>query len=221
MALYGNKLYKPYRPLYPTPEEIPLETTCVTIALPQNPAFIGLWIAVMLFLCDPENFVEFEDGISRETTAEIFQDALFDALTLETISCPVNMPAPYWDTKTDIDDELPSDEQPWYGFIEDFLAPIDELNFVENAAVWAITGFVAYAAGPGAAIFFRTVARRFVLAVQVDDVGEVIRVVVDAVNYNIDTSGHSAGDIINLDIPVTDDEIETHDIYVINTGVPE
>lgn len=220
MSIYGNKLYKPYMPLFPTPTDIPLQSTCVTISIPQNPAFIGLWIGVLLFLCDPENFVQFEDGISRETTAEIFHDALLNALTLEEISCPYIVPAPYWDEETTADDEAESDVQTWYGVIEDFLAPIDDLDFIENAAVWGITGFVAYAAGPGAAIFFRTVARRFVLAVQVDDVGEIIRVVVDAVNYNIDTTGHSAGDIIELEIPVTDDELATHDIYVINTGVP-
>jgi len=218
--VYGDKIYKPYRPLIPTPTDIPLETTCVTIALPESPAFIGLWIGVLLVLCDPANFVQFDGGISPETTAEIFRDALLDALTLEEIACPYLVPAPYWDEESTADDQAESDVQVWYGVIEDFLAPIDELNFVENAAVWAITGFVAYAAGPGAAIFFRTVARRFVIAVQVDDVGEVIRVVVDAVNYNIDTAGSSAGDIIELEIPVTDDELETHDIYVINTGVP-
>jgi len=218
--VYGDKLYKPYKPFYPTPTDIPFETTCVTIAIPENPAFIGLWIGVLLTLCDPDNFVQFDGGISPETTAEIFRDALLDALTLEEISCPYMIPAPYWDEATTADDEAPSDDQMWYGVITDFLAPIDELDFVENAAVWAITAFVAYAAGPGAAIFFRTVARRFVLAVQVDDVGEVIRVIVDAAEYGIDTSGHSAGDIIELAIDVTDPEIEEHEIYVINTGVP-
>jgi len=219
--MYGDKIYKPYRPLFPTPDDIPLETTCVTIALPESPAFIGLWIGVLLALIEPENFVQFDGGLSRETTAEIFRNALFDALTEETIACPVMMPTPYWDEETTVDDEAPSDTQVWYGVIEDFLAPIDELDFVENAAVWAITGFVAYSAGIGAAIFFRTVARRFVLAIQVHDVGEVIRVVVDSVNYNIDTAGKSAGDIVELEIPVTDPDLETHDIYVINTGVPE
>jgi len=219
--MYGDKIYKPYRPLFPTPEEIPLDTTCVTIALPESPEWIGLWIGVLLALIEPENFVQFDGGLSRETTAEIFRAALFDALTEEAISCPVTMPTPYWDEASTADDQAPSDEQVWYGEIENFLAPIDELDFVENAAVWAITGFVAYAAGLGAAIFFRTVARRFVLAVQVHDVGEIIRVVVDASDYHIDTAGYSAGDIIELEIPVTDPELETHDIYVINTGVPE
>lgn len=219
--VYGDKLYKPYKPFYPTPTDIPLETTCVTIALPENAAFIGLWIGVLLILCDPENFVQFDGGISPETTAEIFRDALLDALTLEEISCPYLVPAPYWDEESTADDEAESDVQIWYGVIEDFLAPIDELTFVENAAVWAITGFVAYAAGPGAAIYFRTVARQFVLAVQADNIGEVIRVVIDATEYSIDTSGYSEGDIIELEIPVTDPELDEHDIYVINTGIPE
>jgi len=219
--MYGDKIYRPYKPLYPTPDEIPLETTCVTIAIPQNPAWIGLWIAVLTILIEPENFVQFDGGLSRETTAEIFREALYNALLLETIECPYNVPTPYWDEASTADDEAASDIQTWYGSVVDWFAPIDELTFVENAAIWVFTGFVAYAAGVGAAIYFRTVAKQFVLAVQVNDVGEIIRVIVDATEYSIDTSGHTEGEIIELEIPVTDPEIEEHDIYIINTGIPE
>lgn len=221
MSIYGDKDFAAPRYLYPTPATLPDDETCVTISVPFNSAWIGLWIGVLLILCDPENFVQFEGGLTPDETADVFRNALINALTEETTVCSPQMQTPYWDSETSVDDTAPADDQPWYGFIEDFLAPIEGLNFVQNAAIWVITGFVAYAATPGAAIFFRTVARRFVLAVQVQDVGEVIRVVVDSANYNIDTSGRSVGDIIDLDVLVTDPELDTHDIYVINTGIPE
>jgi len=216
--VYGDKLYKPYKPFYPTPTDIPLDTTCVTIALPENPAFIGLWIGVLLLLCDPDNFVQFDGGISPETTAEIFRDALLDALTLTEISCPVMVDAPYWDLATTADDQAPSDEQVWYGAVTDWLAPADELNFEQNIALWLLTGFVAYAAGVGAAIFFRTTAKQFVIAVEGQDVGEIIRIVVDSANYHIDTTGR-AGEIIEQ-VVVADPDLEEHDIYVIKGEFP-
>jgi len=212
VTLYGNKQYAPYRPLFPTPEEIPMETTCVTISIPSNPAWIGLWIAALLVLCDPDNFQEFEDGISRETTAEIFQDALFDALLLAESACEM-IPAPYWDDEEDNEIELPADEQPWYGAVTDWLAPVDELNFEQNIALWVLTGFVAYAGGVGSAIFFRTTAKQFIIAIEAGDLPEIIRIVVDSAEFNIDTTGLE-GTIIEQEV-FTDPDVEEHDIYVI------
>lgn len=216
--VYGDKLYKPYKPFYPTPTDIPLETTCVTIALPESPAFIGLWIGVLLILCDPDNFVQFDGGISSETTAEIFRDALLDALTLEEISCPYLVPSPYWDDATDNEEEEMSDVQTWYGAVTDWAAPIDELNFEQNIALWALTGFVAYAAGIGSAIFFRTTAKKFVIAVEGADIPEIIRVIVDSAEYNIDTTGKS-GQIVEQ-IVAADPDLEEHDVYVIKGDFP-
>lgn len=213
LPIYGNKIYAPYRPLFPTPEEIPLETTCVTISIPENAAFIGLWIGVLLALCDPENFVQFDGGISTETTAEIFREALIDALVSSESACEL-MPSPYWDDATDNEESEPETEQVWYGAVTDWLAPVDELNFEQNAALWVLTGFVAYAAGVGAAIFFRTTAKRFIIAIETTDVAEIIRVVVDAAEFGIDTTGVAAGTIIEQEV-VTDPDVTEHDIYVI------
>jgi len=211
--MYGDKIYKPYRPLYPTPDDIPLETTCVTISIPSNAAWIGLWIAALLVLTNEENFVQFDGGISRETTAEIFRNALFDALTEDAISCEL-IPAPYWDDENDNEVELPDDEQTWYGSVSDWLAPVDELNFEQNLALWVLTGFVAYAATPAAAIFFRTTAKRFIVAVETTDIPEIIRVIVGASTYSektIDTTDFP-NQILELEFVSEDEET---DIYII------
>jgi len=211
--MYGDKIYRPYKQLFPTPEDIPLETTCVSISIPQNPAFIGLWIAALLVLTNEENFVQFDGAISRQTTAEIFRNALFDALTEVTIACEL-VPSPFWDNKDDNEIELPSDEQTWYGSVADWLAPVDELNFEQNIALWALTGFVAYAATPAAAIFFRTTAKRFIVAVETTDIPELIRVIVGASTYTeqiIDTTD-TPNQILELAFVSDDDET---DIYII------
>lgn len=215
--MYGDKIYKPYKPLFPTPDDIPLETTCVSISIPQNAAFIGLWIAALLVLTNDENFVQFEGGLSRQTTAEIFRDALFDALTEEVISCQM-VRSPYWDNAEDNEIELPASEQTWYGQVTDWLAPSDELDFTQNLALWALTGFVAYAAGVGAAIFFRTTAKQFIIAIEGQDIPELIRIVVDSATYDVDTTGRS-GEVIEQ-ICVGDPDLEEHDIYVIKGELP-
>jgi len=211
--MYGDKIYKPYRPLYPTPDDIPLETTCVSISIPENPAFIGLWIAALLVLTNEENFVQFDGALSRETTAEIFRNALFDALTETSVSCQL-VPPPYWNNESDNEIELPDDEQTWYGAVADWLAPADELNFEQNIALWVLTGFVAYAATPAAAIYFRTAAKRFIVAIETTDIPEIIRVVVGASTYSektIDTT-----DFPNqiLELEFVSEDTET-DIYII------
>lgn len=204
---------------YLTPSETPEERLCRSFSIPNSPQWLGNFMGACYVLTQEENWQK-HGTLTPEECAAI-ASIWFDDAFYGTSDCVYTMQAPYWDTEENADDQEPSDEQPWYGFIEDFLAPIDELTWVENAAVWVITGFVAIAATPGAAIFFRTVARRFVLAVQTDNIGEIIRVIVDSSEYSIDTSGHAAGDIIELEIFETDPELETHDIYVINTGIPE
>jgi len=215
-VIYGDKEYQPYAPLYPTPAEIPLETACFSISLPNSPAWWGLLFGAMMVLNDPENFQVFEGGLSRETTAEIFENALFDAW--EELSCGVGVPSPYWDEAQDLDDELPTDIQPWYGIVTDYTAPPYELDFVTAAGVWVITGFVAYAAGIGAAVAFQTIAPRFILAWKRRDIGELFRVVIDAADYGtVDTSTVAEDEIIELAV-LPDPDLETHDILIVKVG---
>lgn len=130
------------------------------------------------------------------------------------------VPTPYWDDATDLDDETPIDLQEWYGLVTDWTAPIDGLTFVENAAVWAITGFVAYAAGIGAAVTFRTVARNFVLAVQREDAGEAIRVIVNGVQETkIDTTPYAPGEVIEVPI-AAETAADYYDILIVGSGQP-
>jgi len=132
-----------------------------------------------------------------------------------------DVPAPYWDASEDVDDDLPVDAQPWYGTVSDPEAPPDELDFVENAAIWAMTGFLAVATweiGAAPAILFHTIAPRFVLATRRGDLGEIIRILVDGEEAaRVDTSSASEGDVIRTPIvpPASDDG---HDIMIVQVS---
>lgn len=190
----------------------PADRFCRRISIPNDPILIQAISGALLPLTYPSAW-EQSGTMTPDEAAEIMRTMLIEFFS--AVGCPT-VPTPYWDDTASADDESPAGDQSWYGIVQDFLAPIEGLNFVENAAVWAITGFVAYAAGPGAAVFFRTVAQRFVLAVQRQDAGELIRVVVDSAEYNIDTSAYAVGEII--EIPIVTTPAPTHDILVIGTG---
>lgn len=160
--IYGSKLYKPYAPLAPTPDGTSLDSTRVSITLPYAPSWIGLWIGAMLTLCDPENFQEFEGGMSRDDTAEIFREALYDALLLPDSE---QLPTPYWDDPEG-DDAASGEDNPAFPFYED-------------AAAFAIGGFVLYAAGIGAALQYWTVQQQFRVAVRKHDLGGALKVFLD------------------------------------------
>lgn len=132
-------------------------------------------------------------------------------------------PTPFWDDGTDADDEMPVDEQEWYGEVLDSDAPAGSLTFVENAVIWLLAGFVAIAAAPtivggaAAAIFFRTIAQRFTLAWNRGDEREIFRVVIDAADYGtVDTDGLAYGDIIEMSVDGLAD-IGEHEILIIRT----
>jgi len=130
-------------------------------------------------------------------------------------------PAPYWDSEEDVDDEMPIEEQTWYGTTSNPTAPPDEITFIENAVIWIISGFIALVlvpalpAGVAAALTFRTLATRFTLAFNRGDIREQFRVIIDAQDYGtVDTDGLSEGDIIELDVNGLEDAA-FHDILIV------
>ena len=130
-------------------------------------------------------------------------------------------PTPYWDSETDVDDEMPAEDQEWYGMVTNPSDPADELTFVENAVIWVLSGFVALVlvpalpAGVAAGLAFRTLATRFTLAFNRGDIREQFRVIIDAEDYGtVDTDGLSEGDILELEV----NGLETadfHDILIV------
>jgi len=189
-----------------------------TLLYAYNPA----WSKVLAAACDQ---------LLEPTTWEGDHDAknlaLNRAQTLKILlQEPIDVgerdyPAPYWDSDEDVDDEMPAEDQDWYGMVTNPSAPADELTFVENAVIWIITGFIAVVlspalpAGVAAGLAFRTLATRFTLAFRRGDIIEQIRIVIDAKDYGaVDTSTVAEGEIIEVQVNGLD-EADFHDILLV------
>lgn len=156
-----------------------------------------------------------ETDLTPAETAAICY-GIYEQWLQSTCSEGAECPTPYWDEPQDVEDSEPAETQTWYGEVDDPEAPAGELTFVENATIWVFTGFVAYAAGVGAAIFFHTIAEKWVLAWRRGDVGEVIRVIIDGAEYGtVDTTSASVGDIVEFPVLAGAGE---HDILIVKAG---
>lgn len=203
-----------------TPATIPNGTTCRPVFIPDDPEWLAVVSGALAVLTQPYSW-EQSGAVTPQEAAERMTVMLTDYYNGQCGgTVEETVPTPYWDDATDLDDETPIDLQEWYGLVTDWTAPIDGLTFVENAAVWAITGFVAYAAGIGAAVTFRTVARNFVLAVQREDAGEAIRVIVNGVQETkIDTTPYAPGEVIEVPI-AAETAADYYDILIVGSGQP-
>lgn len=183
------------------------------------------WTKVLMAACDQLTQFTTWQGTHTEKILAVNR-AIILKMLLQT---PVTVgereyPTPYWDNETDVDDEAPADEEDWYGKVTDAAAPADGMTFVQDAVVWLFTGFVALVASPtlvgaaAAAITFRTVAKRFVLAFNRGDIREQFRIIIDQTDYDtIDTDGMSEGDIIEVNIDGLEDT-EEHEILIVVTN---
>lgn len=201
-----------------TPPDIPSELDCVTLQIPADKLWAGNLLNALLMLSQEWRWEQVsETDLTPAVTAEAWRAIVWQWLD-QPLPCPNISPTPFWDDGGDVDDSFPWSTQPWYGSVTDPDAPADEITFVENAAIWIISGFVAYAGGIGAAVVYHTIAPRFVLAWKRGDIGEIWRVIVDAAEYQVvDTSSASVGDIVTLDV-LPDQEISGHDLTLIKMG---
>jgi len=125
--------------------------------------------------------------------------------------CPSGVPTPYWDDESDLDDQEPSNEQAWYGIFDG--------TFQETVENFVIAGFLASSGDIGAAVTFLTIAPRFRLAWKTGDLGGVIRVFVDAVDYGtVDTYSATEG-VLEQDY-IGDPDEDEHTILMVLEEVP-
>lgn len=198
---------------YLTPDAIPEERLCRSFSIPNDTAWLGVFMGALAPLLTEEAWRKFGDLTPEECAAQ-WQEIFFSFQG----ACDVNtVDTPYWDTDTDVDDELPDDEQPWYGYVEDATVAPTGLTFIEDAFIWAFTGLIAVSLGgiPGIApaLAFRTISSKFVLSYKNGgDIGTVIRFFVDGVKIY---QGTDLGDGTITDVTVlADPEMEDHQIYI-------
>lgn len=204
-----------------TPADVPAEVVCRSIQIPNSLAWLGIFNKALLATTYAYNWSDDVEGnMTREEAAEAARVIVWQFLD-QAFGCgSTDVPTPYWDEVSDVDDEAPADDQVWYGEVTDPEAPADDLTWQENVSIWLIDAFLIYSGDIGAAIYFNTIAPRFVLAWRKGDLREIWRVVVDAADVGtIDTDDFGAEDVIEM-VVAADPENETHDVYIIKMDVP-
>jgi hypothetical protein len=199
-----------------TPSSLPTERVCKSIEIPNTREWLGIFDKLLLAGADSWKWQQLPDGaVTVEETIAFWQTVL--AAFWDNPACATGsdlIPTPFWDDVTDTDDEATPALQPWYGYVTNPDLPADELTFVEDAAIWAFTGLLAVSGTPAAAILFHTTAPSFVLAMRGDDLGEVIRVVLDAEDAAEVTTTGDPDELVELSL-YPDPSLSTHDILVI------
>lgn len=185
-----------------------------------QPAFSAAWLPYVLGALDQLLLYASWDA---DDDAKLL--AVSRAATLKefiAVGSLERVPTPFWDEDSEVDDDAPILDEPWYGYVTDPEVDPDELTFVESAALWTFTGFLAVATaevGAAPALLFHTIAPKFVLAMRRGDTAEIIRVIVDGADAAaVDTTPYSEGDVIRVPI-VADPSITTgHDITLVQVS---
>lgn len=202
---------------FPTPQAAP-------DVEPDNPTdailveYSASWIPVLLAAASQlKQYASWDGGHSAQITAVNRAELLLIQLQNPIVIAERDYPTPFWDDETTANDEAPQDTQEWYGRVPDPNAPADQLTWQQDAVIWLLTGFVAIAGTPGAAIFFRSIAPRFVLAFDRGNFREVWRIVIDAADYGtVDTDTITPGEVLEVPIDGLADAA-SHDILIVRT----
>lgn len=216
----------PVAPAYlPTPGHPPDATDCRVFHIPAASEWFELLTTAVSALTDEWRW--YQSGSMSPAEAAAAWEAILDDIWLNIADevCPDaqdSVPTPFWDEDTEVDDQADVDEQSWYGYVTDPEADPAELDFVENAAIWAMTGFLAAATwelGAAPAILFHTIAPRFVLAMRRGDVGEVIRILVDGEEVaRLDTTDTGVGDVVEVPIVADPSITAGHDLMIVQVS---
>jgi len=203
---------------FPTPSDVPSDTGCRTFQIPDSQEWFSLVMGALNELRSGWNWYQTEGGMDVWDAASAAAEILDNAYALsETGQCQPDVGTPYWDDESDVEGDQPAEMQPWYGFVTDIFAPPDGITWNENISLWLFTGLVAIAATPAAAIVFRPLAVQFTIAFKAGDVGETIRIILDAIEQRpVDTTGH-AGEIMTVACS-GDPSLSEHTLYVIKTS---
>jgi hypothetical protein len=215
--------------LYPAPDNYPTTSFPQPVPAPLvDPDDAGTLLTVQYSWEWQELLLAAVDQLRNPATwqgdeTEVGQAIDRAAYLKELLITPVrDMPTPFWDDESDVEDEEPADMQPWYGEVTNPEAPAGELDFVENAALWIITGIVAIATfevgGIAPAIAFHTTVEKFIILQKRGDVAQTIRYVVDGEDMKfVNTAPYAPGDIIETPI-VTPQTGGDHTLLIVQTA---
>jgi len=204
---------------YPTPDFTD-ERHCRTFSIPNTTIALGVFMGALWQLTDPKMWQQYGD-MTPDEAADQMLDVIWEAYADDWGICPT-LPAPYWDTYDNADDQEPEGvDEPWYGELVpaasmrsgmSMLIEDDELTWRENLGIWAIAGFIAYSGQIGGAIAFIPFARRFVLKFRNNPLGAIAEIFVDGAKLaTLDTASDEER-ISAIDVQLPDDD--EHEIWV-------
>lgn len=200
----------------PDTEDALADLVCRRILVPDSPAFRESVSGALLELTHSWNWEQYGTMTPDEAASamlEIYNDYMLNG---ECTSSEI--PTPFWDDATDLDDQEPAGAQSWYGYVDEPDAEPAEITFFESAAIWTITGLLAISGNVGAAILYHTIAPRFAVAVRTGDVGEIIRILFDGEEQaRIDTAAHPANSVVRVPV-VGDASLSTHELLIIKAS---
>lgn len=95
---------------YLTPDSIPDERLCRSFSIPNDTAWLGVFMGAIAPLLNPETWREY-GALTPDECAEQWQDIFF---SFES-ACALEIGTPFWDSGTNVGDQAVESEQPWYG----------------------------------------------------------------------------------------------------------
>ncbi len=165
---------------FPTPNAASGDTGCRIFVVPDDEE----WFALLMGAVDrlTQEWAWYKNGTMTQAEAAAAWQAIIDDAYARSMAdiCATDVPTPFWDEESgdDSDDSASIEDQPWYGQ----LVLIDgNLTFVENAFIYVVAGFIAYAGLPTAAISFIPIARNFVVTFKSNPLGGIIKFFADGV----------------------------------------
>lgn len=219
---------------YPTPVSFPEDTTCLLVQVPASSEWWAIMIGLLYSLTFEDGWQQFEGGMSREDAAAHWSDMFNDALDLASTSnqCEANVPAPYWETALNSDDEEPANAQEWYGELVPSAALAaapggflvfdadPDYHWTEKIADWILAGFLAIAFSPAAGIKYITFVPKARIAFRRQDWGAFARIFINGIlDREVDTYS-PVEDLINEDVDLsayTPNEDGSHEIWIANS----
>jgi len=211
--VFGDKLFPGEG--YPSPVSIPETTTCLVLQVPESAAWWALVVGLLYTLTLEWNWRQLDGGVDPADAAARWQKMLEDALDVaeNTSSCPTfDVPTPYWDQDSEVDDSVDPASQVWYGTVDDPAEAPSDTTFIEDVSIWTFAGLLAVAGATPAALAFLTIAPKFVVAIRQGNYGKIVRLFVDGEEVAQITD---AGDDSVLEIPVVaDPEAYSHQVYI-------
>jgi len=204
-----------FYPGYLTPDSVPFDDHCRTFRIPNDVQWLSVFMGALLPLIYPESWQKY-GTLTPDESAEVMLNVIWDAYADDEGICPV-LPAPYWDTYANVDDQEPEGaDEVWYGELVPAAALSssrmlldDELTWRENLGIWAIAGFIAYSGQIAGAIAFVPFARRFVLKFRGNPLGAIAEIFIDGIKLATLDTASDEDRIKAIDIQLPDDDEHT------------